>query len=435
MTHGRNRKEDEVMKKDDGFNALHAGHQPTSDLVRLLTRRAPRIALAIAAFQTVQPLYYRGKSYLEDRVSYTISIRSGDEVYEAAHEWVLSLLPSAKQRSLIAYTARKSRGGKWVNEIALQYDSRQDSIVRYAGHVIRVSVNEGRFETENSEGGSFKPPELQLTVQSATARDAVATKLNDLIQSLDRADRPPTVKMYGEWGWETISDAPPRPLESVILPPGQMNQIITDMQRFIDAEDAYVRRGIPYHRGYLFTGPPRTGKTSVARAIASHFNMDLWYLPLGDVRRDGDLLKRVTQLPPRAILLLEDVDVFHAATMRDEEDGGRATLAGLLNATDGAGTPHGLITIMTSNAPEKLDSALIQPGRVDLIECFRLCTAEQASDIIKYYYDDELVPVSTGLDGVSPAEVVEACKRHDKWEDVVSYLLENTPVHGENILT
>jgi hypothetical protein len=417
-----------VTKKNDVDELVISGRSSSSDLVKLLQQRAPRTALTIAMAQAAKPVYQHTRSWINDKMSYTIAVHGDDTVYEAVHEWVVSLIPSQRQRSLVAVTTRRARDGKWGNEILLQYDGKQDSTVKLGSHFIRIAITEGRFETEGTEGGAYKPPELQLIARSIAGRDAIIEKLSELARSLDNQDRRPSVKMYGEWGWDTISEVPVRPLNSVILPTGQMDRIIGDMQRFLDAEAAYVHRGIPYHRGYLFTGPPRTGKTSVARALAGYFGMDLWYIPLGDVRKDGDLMKRVTQVPPRSVMLLEDLDIFHAAKSRDDAQDGHATLAGLLNATDGAGTPHGLITIMTSNEPDQLDSALIQPGRVDLVEHFGLCTMDQASDIIRHYYGDTSVPRMTGLVGVSPAEVMEACKRCDRWQDAVNSLLA-----GDNV--
>jgi len=67
--------------------------------------------------------------------------------------------------------------------------------------------------------------------------------------------------------------------------------------------------------------------------------------------------------------LLEDVDVFHSATERDDEGSG-VTLSGLLNALDGIATPRGLLTVTTTNDPSALDVAVIRPGRVDLSEQF-----------------------------------------------------------------
>jgi hypothetical protein len=388
-----------------------------SDLIGALKSRAPRVALAIATAQAARPVIKRGKAWVDAHMRYEVHVAGDDEMYNHVHRWVLGLVPRDEQRALIAFADRQPRDGKWVRDLGLRYDGRHDSIIKVDGHQVHVAISEGRFEKEGSEGGAWKPPELALVARSAAGRDAVITHLHALVTGLDNDKHRPVIKMFGEWGWESLSESPVRALDSVILPLGQTERIVADMQRFLGAEAEYVRRGIPWHRGYLFEGPPRTGKTSIAKALAGHFGMDLWYMPLGDVRRDGELLKKVAQVQPRSVLLLEDLDVFYAATERDEGSGMRATLAGLLNATDGAATPHGLIIIMTSNNPELLNSALVQPGRVDRREHFGLCDINQSMRIISHYYDTSRRSIDhlrcDEMAGISPAEVMEACKCSD----------------------
>lgn len=180
---------------------------------------------------------------------------------------------------------------------------------------------------------------------------------------------------------------------------------------FLDSEADYLRRCVPWHRGHLYEGPPGTGKTSVARALASHFGMDIWYLPLADIAKDCDLLGVVNRIGPRSMLLLEDADVFHAATVRNDADGG-ATLSGLLNALDGIATPHGLFTVLTTNTPEILDAAIVRAGRIDLTEHFQMADDAQVARLLSRWYGTPVM-ASKGLEGHSAAQVIEACKRSD----------------------
>lgn len=217
--------------------------------------------------------------------------------------------------------------------------------------------------------------------------------------------------MLNQWDdWDRLDDLPLRDPDSVILAPGQMERIIADVGQFLAAEAEYVRRCIPWHRGHLYEGPPGTGKTSVARAVAGHFGMDVWYLPLADMKKDGSLLQTITRIAPRSMLLLEDVDVFHAARERDDDDGG-LTLSGVLNALDGIATPHGLLTVLTTNTPQVLDDALVRPGRVDLSEHFGLADEDMTARLISRYYDAPLAGLGLPAAPCSPADVVEACKR------------------------
>lgn len=158
----------------------------------------------------------------------------------------------------------------------------------------------------------------------------------------------------------------------------------------------------------MYEGPPGTGKTSVARAVASNFGLDVWYMPLADVQKDSQLLSVLSRIGPRSMLLLEDADVFHAATQRNDDSG--VTLSGLLNGLDGISTPHGLLTVMTTNTPDVLDRAIIRPGRIDLVEHFGNADSDQAQRLLNYWYGTA-VTLPEGL-SLSPAEVIEVCKRN-----------------------
>ena len=89
-------------------------------------------------------------------------------------------------------------------------------------------------------------------------------------------------------------------------------------------------------------------------------NSRLWG---GNLTELQSVLGTALQRRPSGMLLLEDIDVFHAAARRDD-DAGSITLSGLLNALDGIATPHGLLTVLTTNTPEVLDHAVVRAGRM-----------------------------------------------------------------------
>lgn len=101
-------------------------------------------------------------------------------------------------------------------------------------------------------------------------------------------------------------------------------------------------------------------------------------MKIPSVASDADLEQMFQEIPPQCIVLLEDIDAVWTADrneMSDREDrsgsGSRTpssncTLSGLLNVLDGVGSQEGRIVIMTTNKPERLDSALVRPGRVDM---------------------------------------------------------------------
>lgn len=209
--------------------------------------------------------------------------------------------------------------------------------------------------------------------------------------------------------WQTKAQKPLRRLETVHFDEHTKAELVQDIRTYLDprTQRYYVRRGIPYRRGYLLHGPPGTGKTSLSLALASVFSLDLYVLEMSSVGSDSILEQLFTSLPPNCIVLLEDIDAVGMKRHADdggEDDkakkaeevqqrlnrlgggslmarqagvatagsagsgiGGRSlcTLSGLLNVLDGVASQEGRIVLMTSNFPDKLDEALLRPGRID----------------------------------------------------------------------
>ncbi|KAK0706296.1 P-loop containing nucleoside triphosphate hydrolase protein, partial [Lasiosphaeria miniovina] len=120
----------------------------------------------------------------------------------------------------------------------------------------------------------------------------------------------------------------------------------------------YSDRGIPYRRGYLFHGPPGTGKTSFAVAIASQFYLPIYTYNLKDSGlTDEKLGKLIRRSPSRCLIVFDDIDVIG--------DKPGVSLPGLLTAIDGPSSHEGHILIMTTNIPDGLNDALVRPERID----------------------------------------------------------------------
>lgn len=401
---------------------------PASDLIGALRERAPRVALALAATQAAWPFAVTIKNRANGWRTFTVKVSSHDDVYDDLHDWVLSLLPPGRQRALVAWSSRSyrhvlapdGRPSREESRLRLHYDGSREQSIRVGGHKIKVQVSEG--SSSDGESKSFSPPEIIFTAMSASARDALLDGIREVLALSGKRRRRPQFRMLDKWGdWTRLDDLPPRPLDSVVLPAGQLERITGDVSRFLQAEADYVSRGIPWHRGHLYEGPPGTGKTSVALAVAGHLGMDIWYLPLADISKDSDLIRMITMVTPRSMLLLEDADVFRAATERKEKKrDGKVTLSGLLNSLDGIATPHGLVTVMTTNRAGALDDAVVREGRVDLREHFALADDDQVIRLISRYYGEP----ATGLipSGMSPAAVIEACKRNDTMRGAVDDL-------------
>jgi chaperone BCS1 len=169
------------------------------------------------------------------------------------------------------------------------------------------------------------------------------------------------------------SMTPKRSMDSLTLDEAIVREALGDLEDFLSpAYKAFCpTKGVTYRRGWLLEGPPGNGKSSFISAVASHLGTEVGIVSLNHKDLDDMSLRRLMEGSDEAtdaprLLVLEDVDCLFDQREGKEGGGGvRVTFSGLLNALDGVGAAENAIVIMTTNHPEKLDPALIRPGRVD----------------------------------------------------------------------
>lgn len=172
--------------------------------------------------------------------------------------------------------------------------------------------------------------------------------------------------------WNRLTGVSKRAMDSVIIPNGDADSVLRDVENFLESEDTYVSLGVPYRRGYLLEGPPGNGKSSLVRALATEVRLPVYFLNLNALGVDDTSIVRLfNMLPVRCIVLMEDIDrVILSGDARSTETSAIGlTLSGLLNVIDGVVAPEGRILFMTTNHAENLDPALIRPGRIDVRIC------------------------------------------------------------------
>ncbi|KAF2133185.1 26S protease regulatory subunit 8 [Dothidotthia symphoricarpi CBS 119687] len=181
-----------------------------------------------------------------------------------------------------------------------------------------------------------------------------------------------------------------RPLDSVALERGVKERIVEDMEAFISSRTWYLDRGIPYRRGYLLYGPPGTGKSSFIQALAGHLDFNIAILNVSERGLTDDRLNHLlTKVPRRTLVLLEDVDVAFMNRKTPGPDGfasASVTFSGLLNALDGVASAEERIIFLTTNHVERLDEALIRPGRVDMTVRLGEATQYQIEQLWDRFY-------------------------------------------------
>ncbi|KAI1424021.1 BCS1 N terminal-domain-containing protein [Xylaria sp. FL1777] len=228
-----------------------------------------------------------------------------------------------------------------------------------------------------------------------------------------------TKAMSSEPSWQRCMSRASRPFSTVILNEAKKKELIDDVTDYLNpiTQRWYANRGIPYRRGYLLHGPPGTGKSSLSLALAGFFKMRIYIVSLSSVNATEEVLGNLfAELPRRCVVLLEDIDSAGLTHTRDTNDNTpnnpppkgddddmepgqitrgngdtnnnnppnfRLSLSGLLNILDGVASQEGRILIMTTNHVDKLDKALIRPGRVDLVVEFGLADEYMITNIFR----------------------------------------------------
>lgn len=203
-----------------------------------------------------------------------------------------------------------------------------------------------------------------------------------------------TINRVDKFGnWISSSGLPKRSVESVHLPGSTKMDVLDDAKKYFSSQTRqwYNDRGIPYRRGYLFHGPPGSGKSSLCHVLASEIEQPIYVLNLSsNAMSDADFLEKMSDIPSRSIVLMEDIDAaFVQRESSDDQGRGKTSsvsFSALLNAIDGVGAAEGRLLCVTTNHIERLDKALIRPGRIDRRFEFGNATQEQARQLFLRWY-------------------------------------------------
>ena len=151
---------------------------------------------------------------------------------------------------------------------------------------------------------------------------------------------------------------------------------LTEIVDYLHNPDKYKEIGASMPKGILLVGPPGTGKTMLAKAIAGEANVPFFsmsgsefvemFVGMG-ASKVRDLFKQAKEKAP-CIVFIDEIDAIgqkrNSGAMggNDERE---QTLNQLLTEMDGFEGNNGVIILAATNRPESLDAALTRPGRFD----------------------------------------------------------------------
>ena len=237
------------------------------------------------------------------------------------------------------------------------------------------------------------------------------------------------------------------------------DKYIKSLKFFIENESWYKKKGIPYHFGVLLHGTPGCGKTSIIKATLEYTKRNAVIIPLNRIKTCGEFESifydnkiNDKSIPnEKRIYIFEDIDCLsdiikqrdeydthnkkknqqkinseleilskltdiHCNKMNKPDD--ELNLSFLLNVFDGILENPGRIIILTSNYPDKIDKALLRPGRVDVNIELKKASVSVIEEILVSFYDTNIEEIRKLCLNkfkdyeITPAEVMNICQKN-----------------------
>ena len=230
-----------------------------------------------------------------------------------------------------------------------------------------------------------------------------------------------------------------------------------DLDTFLTQKSVYERTGRPWTYTLLNEGPPGTGKTKLVKAIANHTGRTLimlnlrhisnvqtlyeafhssvlgddhiphekrlYYIPEVDTQKLEELKARPNEEETTKESAEESVkdtkNTKKIATASSLVDNAKPTLGEILNVLDGVPERYGHILVMDTNAVQRLDPALLRPGRVDRILSWQKLSSKSVKQLLEHTYEVTIPDTATLPDRLySAAELQQQMAQHSQWYDI-----------------
>lgn len=299
---------------------------------------------------------------IKKRLIYTVNIDETSELFRYFEIWLSKFHEQSFKNvraSLSNDNQREPNTQNTIEEKLLIHHYIDMFIIKHSGKKLLITKGRDKFENASDIRNAFYN---NFKIEGWFAKSQILDLLNQVVE-YNKSIRKIKQKIYTNnyWGdWVYFGDINSKTIDNIFLSCKQ--EIIKDIDGFIQSEEWYRQRGLSYKRGILFYGSPGNGKTSLCLALAQYLNRNIQFLNLNDLEKDASLFTAFNNIKNNSILVIEDVDAIFGT----RNGKAKISFSSLLNCMDGAFSKYGVITIMTTNHVENIDIALIREGRIDV---------------------------------------------------------------------
>ena len=205
--------------------------------------------------------------------------------------------------------------------------------------------------------------------------------------------------------------------DRLILSDEVRDQVQTNLFAPVQYTEACEKHGIPLKRGVLLEGAYGTGKTLTAKILSKICVENGWtFVYLKDVQ-DLERAMRFARRYEPAVIFAEDIDSVMVQKNGSQRDD---AMNSILNTIDGVDMKSAkLIVVLTSNFVDRINKAMLRPGRLDAVIHVSPPDAKAVAELMRYYAhgllervsEDELKPAAEKLSGQIPSVIREVVER------------------------
>jgi hypothetical protein len=368
-------------------------------------------------------IYQQLMKFLMFRVDIVYS--RSDSTYEYFLEWYSDKFPGKFKNTVATISFVKPIINDYrildtPRKLKLTFAQSNDlNFIWYVNRLIYIRKVRSKLEHANDIGEVYMD---EYTISGLFAKQAITNLLLDIVESKQKEiDNATGINLiYGPNDSKNLESF--KTFDNLFFK--EKPRLLSYLDAWSSRRDKSKEMGIVHKTGISLFGPPGTGKTSIAKAIAHRYSMSLVLVNLSAFNKDSDLLKYISGQNSPCVFLFEDVDEFLGKSKRSNLEGkSTVSFSGILQILDGVNSPDNSIFVLTTNLIEELDPALYRDGRINFRVEVGHPDLENVEKFINKYYDSNIL-LPPNLTELKMSSVEQVLLNNDSAEHAVETLIK-----------